>query len=387
MNKNANSRILIYDEDGDPLSLQPGSDFYEIAANPKVKTYITNNNGLNSSNLTLNNESYTITKIDLGVNNFMLVNFISNTELLKHLDSLKIFTFLILLFFISFSILLSLKLSSSITSPIRNLMFLVDDIGKGNYRQYTSYTYKDEVGKLINSLNKMSAIINDQINIIKQQEKDKTNAEIDILTRQINPHFLYNTLDCIHWEILCGNIEGSSNMVESLGHFLRIGISGNTRTLSIEKEIHRLTEYIAIMNFRKSINIKLNTMVVNENLLKEKILVLILQPLIENCIKHGFDETTQLIIADPQINLRFYEEDAYIIIEVEDNGKGMDINKMTSIINADSSEEISHVGIRNVYFRLKTYYGDDVSMTFNTTPFYKNTITLKFNKNSINENI
>lgn len=375
MNKNAASKLILYNNENNPISLNPSSSYYKLSLDPQVIEFIATDSSKNIINVIINNQSYMLTKSTFGINGFTIVNFISTTKLLKPLQALRIQTTLLFWVSIVISIFISFIVSRSVTKPLKKLMVLVNQISNGNYITSEHYDYDDEIGQLRRSLNEMSTLINRQISIIKEQEKNYANAEIDILTEQINPHFLYNTLDYIHWEILAKNTSGASSMVDNLSQYLRLGLNRGSRLITIESEIKRIKEYLNIINHRQNSNICLETIINPENLSLE-ILILILQPIIENCVKHAFDETTRLIIANPTIRITFTIESDAIIIQVEDNGKGMDIEKMQKLILQNQTYASKHVGLKNVYLRIMAYYGKLSKMEFESTPFYRNVVTL-----------
>lgn len=377
MNKNADSTIVCYNYNKNPMSLYPSSKFYSLSTHPKVIDYLNDVESPTSIDLTIDGEEYMITKSYFGINGFTLVNFISKTQLLAPLNQLRIKVIQLFWISILLSIFLSFLVSKTITTPLKSLMNLVKDIGKGNYRTSDSYAYNDETGLLREGLNSMSSVIIGQIEIIKIQEQENSNAEIDILTQQINPHFIYNTLDYIRWEILGENKVGAANMIESLAVFLRLGLNQGSRLITIKQEISRISEYLLIINNRQDSDIQIDA-ITTSDIENRKILILILQPLIENCIKHAFDDSTKMIVRDPRIRVEFAFINRIMTIVVEDNGKGMDINKMNTLIQQKHNEPSPHVGIKNVYLRFKSYYGDDAKMTFESTPFYRNTVTLTF---------
>lgn len=378
MNKNTDSVALLF-KGNEPISqLQPlDMNTASSMENPLpsvTASFIDNLHQTSSTTFHYKHETFLAIGEPIDILDLSIVTIISRTQLLAHLSNLKQLFYILSLVLLAVAVLLSYILSLSITRPLRQLMSLVSDIGNGNYRHSNSYDYNDEVGLLRKHLNQMSGIIDGQIQIIRQQEKDYREAEIDILAQQINPHFLYNTLDYIRWEIVNGNPSNSTKMVESLGQFLRLGLNRSSQTITIRNEIQRIKEYIAIINYRQTSNIHLETLVY-DHLEDVQILNLILQPLIENCIKHGFSQEYHLAILKPTITLSFSLRSKLLVITVEDNGIGMDIPKMKSLIQ-NSKIDSPHVGIRNVYSRITMHYGDSSTMTFESLPFFKNSVTL-----------
>lgn len=378
MNKNVDSYAILY-KGNQPLSRldasnAPSSLASSLSYSTTLSRFVEQLTDTSSLTFRYNNETFIALGESLGLQELHMVTIISRTQLLSHLDQLRNLFIILSFVLLIVAILLSYTLSISITRPLRQLMTLVSDIGKGHYRHSIQYSYNDEVGLLRRQLIQMSGVIDQQIQVIRQQEKDYREAEVDILTQQINPHFLYNTLDYIRWEIINGNPSNSTKMVESLGQFLRLGLNRSSQTIPIKNEIQRIKEYIAIINYRQTTNIQLDT-IIYDHLEDTQILNLILQPIIENCVKHAFNPEFIPAISRPTISLSFYMKDKYLHISVEDNGVGMDTDKMKALIQHPTSPS-KHIGIRNVYSRIQMYYGESSSMHFETLPFFKNSVVL-----------
>ncbi len=378
MNKNADSIAVLF-KGSQPISQLKTTSLdsklpSDISHSPTIARFIDNLKPSSPLTFDYNNETFIAIGESIDIQDLAMVTIISRTQLLSHLSQLKHLFYILSFVLLVIAIGLSYTLSLSITRPLRQLMDLVSDIGNGNYRHSTSHNSNDEVGLLRKRLNQMSGIIDGQIQVIRQQEKDYREAEVDILAQQINPHFLYNTLDYIRWEIVNGNPSNSTKMVESLGQFLRLGLNRSSQTITIKNEIQRIQEYIAIINYRQTSNIQLKTLVYDD-LEDVQILNLILQPIIENCVKHGFNQEFILAIPKPTITLSFSRKGTSLSITVEDNGIGMDIPKMESLIQHPIIDS-QHVGIRNVYSRITMYYGESSTMTFDSLPFFKNSVTL-----------
>lgn len=370
------SIIYIADEFGDPLNLETDSPIYNMANNDEFKNNITQTGVKTHFTLNRNSDNYIVMIEDIGICDLKLISVTSKNKLLEGLDTIKTFILTIWSISIVISIILSFLLSDFITRTIRKLTKDVQHIEKGDYQIEDSKT-TDEVGRLRDSINSMYLTIQEQIELIKEEAEERAKAEINILSEQINPHFLYNTLDCINWEILSGEKDTASNMIGSLSDFLRIGLSHGAQTITFENEISHVESYLFIINQRSDLKIKL-VYDIEDKLKNYQIVKLILQPLVENSIKHGFgnvDFNSMGIIPTIEIEIKQIENE--VIILVSDNGVGIDISRAKKQLYISSTEETSnHVGLNNIYRRLQSYYGELVGFEFYTIPFYKNTVKI-----------
>lgn len=378
LNKNDNSILYLSTKNGEPLNLLKDSNFNMIAANPDVIEQIKSSYSSIEFSKSIDNDTYLIASEAVGACDLKIVSVVSKRELLSGINTIKSFIFAAWALSFIFTVILSLMLSQFITRPIVSLMEVVKKIKDGTYETKKINKYNDEIGVLIRSINSMYDTIQLQIDVIKQEEQEKAKAEIKILAEQINPHFIYNTLDCIHWEILSENTEASASMIESLGEFLRIALNYGRTIISIQQELKHTTEYINIMNHRSNQRIAFRYNI-DERLNNFQIVKLILQPLAENCIKHGFaNDIINGIILSPYIEINIsLQNDNRVFIEVADNGRGIDIDKATnSLYHLSSEDKNHHVGLNNIYKRLRLYYGNSTNIKFSTTPYYRNSILI-----------
>ncbi len=273
------------------------------------------------------------------------------------------------------SFILSFTIGDFLLRPMHKLTNAVVKIKNGSYNSKEVFKYSDEIGTLGNQINSMHEQIILQIEKIKEDEREKSNAEIALLTEQVNPHFLYNTLGCIHLQILSKENDSAANMIQSLSSYLRLTLNtGNTLT-ELSQELMHVGEYINLMN-RDFSNIISCNFYLQEDLQHYEIIKTLLQPMAENSIKHGFaapDFRQTGIKAN--ISISITSKNDKIIIEFSDNGLGIDIKKAETLIK--STDKSTHFGLRNIYRRISSFYGEEnVEMTFDSIPYYKNTITL-----------
>lgn len=224
---------------------------------------------------------------------------------------------------------------------------------------------KDEIGVVIRNFNFMASKINTLINDVyklelqkKSLELERVRAEINFLQSQMNPHFLFNTLNALLVISIKNNYIEIIDVLKYLSKTLRRLLSWKDDMVTIEEELQFTEMYLKIEKFRFCGKMDYSISI-DEGLASFKIPKMSLQPLVENACKHG----TQAIIDLGKISISITLSDIGLKVCVEDNGTGMDSFRLEEVLKGITSEtEInSHIGIRNVYRRLKLYYGDKVS--------------------------
>lgn len=286
----------------------------------------------------------------LGIN-FFEKNMTKDTD--KLLQMILVFGF----FIITSLILISLFLSSSIVKPVKKLQRLMKDVEGGNLDIVYSDYGEDEIGQLGQSFNKMKIQIKNLINTVYIEQKNKREAELRALQTQIQPHFLYNTLDTIHWMALEHNAHDIVRMVDAITNIFRISISRGEEVISYREEIKHVESYLFVQKVRYED--KLEYEMIFDNELKEyKILKLIIQPLVENAIYHGIKgkKGTGTILIQGKI------EGKEAKIKVVDNGIGIEKEKLLEIkdvLEGRSKSEGVGYGMFNVNERIKLMFGNE----------------------------
>ena len=310
--------------------------------------------------------------------NLILLNLVPRGSLANVLGTAGASLVLIFLVVLVIFFAISLLMTSTITRPVNRLMEVVHQIEENRYTQRIEFQTNDEIGKLNQAINRMYDTIQQQMVRIKEEESEKYLTQIKLLTEQINPHFLYNTLECIQSEVLRGDSQTASSMIQYLAEYLRIGLSYGADLITVTNELRHANAYIKLMNQRFGQSI-IFMYQIGPGLNQHLILKTILQPLVENSIRHGFGiDAPGIPILDPTIQVNFSSSEEVLTIEVIDNGSGFDVEEAEKILYASDPEALQHVGLHNVYHRLITYYGKDaVEMTLGSIPYYRNTVTIR----------
>lgn len=212
-----------------------------------------------------------------------------------------------------------------------------------------------EIETLNKTYLKMLSRIQDLAKKLLLEEKAQNKAELEALQNQINPHFLYNTLDSIIYMIDQGKNEEASKMIIALSRFFRISISKGKNIIPLEKELEHVRYYLQIQKMRYKDNFSFSINYKREEIASFSIIKLILQPLVENALLHGIGEEGT---KEAKIEVNAKVDDKYLLLEVIDNGFGMLEEKVKEIKESFLDKKIHKgVGLSNVYQRIKLYYG------------------------------
>lgn len=266
----------------------------------------------------------------------------------------------IALLMICVSMIITGFISSGLTRPLELLMNTIQKIGNGNVQLRAKIVKEDEIGELAQQFNEML----DQMEELKQKEyqtKQLLNrAEYKALQAQVNPHFLYNTLDTMASIAEIRNCPEVSHMSQSLALIFRYSLNMKDPFSTVENEIAHLKNYIYVMDMRMHDNIQY-TFDVDEMTLKSKLPRLSLQPIVENAINHGLRNKR----GKKKIGIQIKRKQMDLVICIEDNGIGMDtsaINESLRKNELDFVEKGNSIGLHNINARLKMLYGNQYGM-------------------------
>jgi len=263
------------------------------------------------------------------------------------------------------SILFAVWFSEGITKTIRQLTKAAKEISKGNYTgQDVVVSQKDELKILTDSFNQMRRDILQSVNEMEEKAQLAQllkEMELKSLQNQINPHFLFNTLNTISKLSYIEGAEKTSDLISSVSTLLRYNIGNIDRQTYLEDEVKIVNEYFFIQKTRFGDRVSFHQNI-DEDCLNIEIPCLTIQPIIENAFMHGIEEMAQ----DAEIRLDIYQDEAHVYIDITDNGIGMDQEMVQRLLGDDptsSSEQKGHstgIGMRNVMDRLKLVDKDSV---------------------------
>ncbi len=262
------------------------------------------------------------------------------------------------------SILYTIWLTRSFTRPIKELMQVCEKVMEGDFTAHAVVKRQDELGRLGDTFNRMIDQINEFFDKERRNQKRKAEMEYQILQAQINPHFLYNTLDSMKWLAVMQGVDNIAEMSMALINLLQYNLGKVEGETTLRNEIESVRNYIIIQKYRYSDIFEFTTMIDEES---EKCQVprFILQPLVENSIIHGFNEER----GNYRVHIAAVIFDGKLHIRVIDNGMGMDADSTDKINKGqEKSTRFSKIGVASIRERIKLYFGDEAELIFDSEP-------------------
>lgn len=321
-----------------------GLELYELS-----KDFITSN---------VNGRNCYITFRDIAGTSWRLLSVIPAVEYEKDILWLRGWTVLICVSCCFLAVAFSIAISGSISKPVKRLSVMMTRVGEGDFNVSSNYESKDEIGLLSSHFNKMVSQVQQLIQEVYQEQLLKQKAELKSLRMQINPHFLYNTLESINWMARIKGVPEVGRMVKAMGDLMRASIGGDD-FVSIEDEVKNIKNYLMIQTFRYGDRFEVD-MEISQEIMSVKIPKLILQPIVENAIVHGFEN----LFGNGKIEITGQREDSRILFQVRDNGAGIEESVAAALLAGDErnlpqADSHTHIGLRNVDRRIKMYYGQE----------------------------
>lgn len=274
-------------------------------------------------------------------------------------------------------IIVNAYMSQKVSNPIAQLEQAVEQIAMGNLDVEIPSGGSFEVWHLQNEIRRMVQQLKKLMDSIVLQQQIMRKSELDVLQSQINPHFLYNTLDIIVWFIENGQYDEAVTAVTALARFFRISLSKGKNVITVADEIEHVRNYLLIQEMRYknkfSYSIELSPEIAECETVK-----LILQPIVENAIYHGME----FMDGDGKIDITAKPDGEDIVFTVADNGPGMPPEKLEKLIGGEvePSRRGSGIGVRNVQQRLRLTYGEGYGLKIESEPDEGTTVYLRIKR-------
>ncbi|MCM3440446.1 sensor histidine kinase [Metabacillus halosaccharovorans] len=310
-------------------------------------------------------KEYLLVSRPLAYSDWKLVSLVPYKKTVGQINTITHTTLLLQAILFSFFLFILIYLMNKFTKPIDKLSRVMKKVENGNIRIRTGIKGEGDIELLGSSFDQMLDKIELMIKQIKIEENSKRKAELEMLQAQVNPHFLFNTLNSIRLKITMNGDNENAKLIQSLSSLLRMTITRNNEFVTLHEEIEVVHHYVKLMIFRQQYNIETNCDLAS-NVLLEEVPRFFLQPIIENSIIHGFNQKGGVI----DISACLVEDS--MVISVKDNGKGMTDERLHHLqshyLTTENHEEmgkkasLTGIGISNVYQRLKLIYGDEFQM-------------------------
>ena len=299
-------------------------------------------------------------------------------------------TLLILIFSFIIFLVMYRFLSVNVSTPVKQLQQRIMKIEGGDFSRNPDTEWNNEFGEIGRTINDLTQNVNDLMNQRLADERQKKDYEYQILQSQINPHFLYNTLNSIKWMATIQNASGIAEMTTALSRLLK-GISKGTSTIvTVDYELSLVKEYFTVQQYRYGGTINLDIDVNDDRILDASILRFSLQPIIENAIFHGIEPKG--MVGNIKVHAYFTKEPSdnsdssgsiessnspessgsvgEFRIDVTDDGVGIEKEQLDKILSGDTSTSSSffkEIGIANVHSRIKYEFGEEYGLSIESS--------------------
>ncbi len=304
-----------------------------------------------------NDNNYVLALNQVGASSFYIANYIENQTFNDNLRQIIIINIFAILFGLVVALIVTYFLAQQITKPIHKLIKGMKTVEQGNLAIDIEDNSIYEMQQLNDSFNNMVIQIVNLLQTTKESQKRIFEAEREALQSQINPHFLFNTLNTIKSLAKINNQEEIYTISIKLGHLLRSSIYNDSPDCTLDKSLELVKSYLTIqqIRFQDKLHVKYD---IDEDVLNTTTPKLLLQPIVENAIVHGLEPK----IGQWYISISIKQDNSNIIIEITDNGIGFKNKEVMK--NLSLFEKSDHVGLFNVYKRLQLFYKNQASISF-----------------------
>ena len=317
-----------------------------------------------------------VTVKTVGYTGWKLVGVVPADNIWDNYGQLLLFFLFVVLFSIFLLVFVNLHLSERISVPIKTLERAVKELEAGREEVDIDVSGPYEIERLGHSIRSMVSTMRHLMDDIIEQEAQKRRSELDVLQSQINPHFLYNTLDSVGWMTENGRTDEAILMVTSLARFFRISLSRGSNIIPIADELEHARHYLTIQKMRYKN--KFSAVIAAEDGVEGLYTIkLIVQPILENAIYHGMAYAD----GDGEITVRARRDGEDVVIEVADNGPGMPEETVERLLDqsyaAAPGTKGSGIGLRNVHQRIRLTFGEEYGLAIHSEPDAGTTVCIR----------
>ena len=352
-------KVSILDNNGNIIYGNLDLDAYEILISTPKDKQVAN---LTSTRLKLDNSDYIYHYVQTD-SGFLVVSQIPYSRIISDANKQQMGLYLLILFLIISVIIITKLLVESINQPVHILMDACNNISNEHLMIEIDDNANDEIHSLIVAFNAMSRKIQFLIEEVYQKDILQAQTELQMLRSQINPHFMYNTLETIRASAVAAGNDKISQISLLLGKTLRYGVSSPSEPVTLKREINNLHDYIQLQNiyFQGRLDFHVS---IEDELQGCIVIKLLLQPLVENSIYHGFAFNE----SPGTIEVYGFTNGKELILKVIDNGVGIETNKLNLLndyVN-NKNDQFNSIGLKNVNRRIKLYYGNEYGIAIDS---------------------
>ncbi len=321
-----------------------------------------------------------VVRYPIGVHDLYLIEIIPNGPMQRQIPYLSDSLIVSLLAILVLGLLLAFLLHRMIAPPITALQNRITKIGNGDFSFDPDIEWNNELGDIGRGINSMSASVTALMDRRLEDEKQKQDLEYRMLQNQINPHFIYNTLNSIKWMATIQHAPGIAEMVTALSRLLKSVSKSNERLVPLFEEFALLNDYFTIQQYRYGGTITLDVSYIEDEKLNQTCLIprFTLQPLVENAIFHGIEPKGSA----GEVSLRVERDtNGDVLIRLTDDGIGMTAEQAAKALQEPGPEEAAakyrHVGMWNVHKRLQYSFGEAYGLSIESEPDVGTTVTVR----------
>ena len=326
----------------------------------------------NFTTIKINNVNYSVLTINVEDKLFNITYYIENSEMYNKLSNMLIINTILIVSYLILALIVTFYVSSNLTSGIRQLAKNIKYIHDGKLFFSKRSHSNDEIGELEDAFYEMSSQLESIMHklVAEQSKKEQLEhelliAEYNKLLSQINPHFLYNVLESINAYSKNINQYEIASIIQKLGLLMRNNLQSQGNFTKLQCEIEYITNYISIYNFMLGGRIEL-VCDIDDNLMNCKIPKLILQPLVENTIKHSVEHTNNTCL----LYISTYQKNNDLVLEVSDDGLGISDDILQTIkdgrYHQNKKDNRTHIGLSSINKRIETLYGTSYGLSIHS---------------------
>ena len=378
--------------DGSRLLWQMGGQYYSISGNtlteetlPAMSAARLDANTLDDSTevytIGSGNDARLVVRYPIGIHDLYLIEIVPNGPMQRQITYLSTPFLVSLLAILVLGFSLAYLLHRMIAPPITALQNRIEKIGGGDFSFDPTIEWDNELGDIGRGINNMSARVTALMDRRLEDEKQKQDLEYRMLQNQINPHFIYNTLNSIKWMATIQHAPGIAEMVTALSRLLKSVSKSNERLVPLYEEFALLNDYFTIQQYRYGGTITLDVSYIEDESLNRSCLIprFTLQPLVENAIFHGIEPKGSA----GEVTLRVERDAANgdVLIHLTDDGIGMTPEQAAKALQEPGPEEAAakyrHVGMWNVHKRLQYSFGEAYGLSIESEPDVGTMVTVR----------
>lgn len=347
-------KYIIADYDGN-VKILTGEDENGLISEESFFEYSLNNES--GQTAVIDGEKYLVTSSNIGTLQWTMIGLTPVSSLTEKSETMIKIIYMIGLCAILINSVINVLTARSITKPLSELADNMKKLGTGKLHVSVPVRSDDEIGMLAGEFNKMTEQIQNLLTQVYEEQQAKRRFELSALQAQINPHFLYNTINSVCSLITMERSEDANTMIRAIGKFYRTALSNGKSVIPIADEVSNIENYIQIQSMRHGDKIQYD-IDIDENIMDKYIVKLTLQPLIENSIYHGVNELT--VLGRIKVSGRIEEDN--IILKVKDNGVGIPEEVRQGLLSQSDSQRDNSFGLYNVHQRIQIYFGKEYGL-------------------------